>query len=90
MLFKICHHTRYDYSNPIRLNPQQLRFRPRENCIQQVIDYKIKITPQPLGMHDYLDLEGNWVCSSFELKWPLRILAGGRNVPAKVGMGSRP
>lgn len=61
MHFKIKHHTRYQYSKPVRLSPQQLRFRPRENCIQHVIDYKINITPTPLGVHDYLDLEGNWV-----------------------------
>ncbi len=61
LLFKIRHLTRYHYSNSVRLNPQQLRFRPRENCIQQLVDYQIHISPQPLGMHDFLDLEGNWV-----------------------------
>ncbi len=61
MHFKIQHRTSYQYSKPVRLNPQQLRFRPRENCIQQVVDYKMNITPAPLGVHDYLDLEGNWV-----------------------------
>lgn len=61
MYFKIRHHTRYDYSKQVRLSPQQLRFRPRENCIQEIVDYKIHISPQPVGMHDYLDLEGNWV-----------------------------
>lgn len=61
MIFRIQHHTRYQYSAPVQLNPQQLRFRPRENCIQRVVDYSIDITPRPAGIHDYLDLEGNWV-----------------------------
>ena len=43
------------------LSPQQLRFRPRDNYLQKVVDYRINITPQPLGIHDHLDLEGNWV-----------------------------
>lgn len=61
MYFKIRHHTQYQYSKPVILSPQQLRFHPRDNSVQQVIEYKIKITPAPLGSSDQLDLEGNWV-----------------------------
>ncbi len=61
MIFSIRHQTRYRYSNPVLLGPQQLRFRPRDSNAQRVINYQITLNPTPLGMSDQLDLEGNWV-----------------------------
>lgn len=61
MYLKIRHHTHYHYSQPVMLRPQQLRFHPRDSSVQQVVDYKIDITPAPIGFSDQLDLEGNWV-----------------------------
>jgi transglutaminase-like putative cysteine protease len=59
--FKIRHHTHYHYSQPVLLSPQKLRFHPRDNNAQRVVDYKLNITPAPLGINDHMDLEGNWV-----------------------------
>lgn len=61
MLFTIRHHTHYHYSQPVQLSPQRLRFYPRADGAQQVIDYQINITPIPQGYNDHLELEGNRV-----------------------------
>ncbi|WP_210395345.1 transglutaminase family protein [Motiliproteus sediminis] len=61
MLFNIQHHTRYDYSQPVRLSPQQLRFHPRGDGSQRVIAHHLCISPTPSGQNEYLDLEGNRV-----------------------------
>lgn len=61
MIFTIRHHTHYRYSHPVRLDPQQLRFHPRDDGAQRVIDHQLLITPAPQGRNDHLDLEGNRV-----------------------------
>ena len=61
MLFTIRHHTRYDYSNPVRLGPQALRFHPRDDGAQRVIEHRLDVTPVPCGVNAHIDLEGNRV-----------------------------
>ena len=61
MLFNIRHHTHYRYSHPVRFSPQRLRFHPRDDGAQRVIDHQLNITPTPLGCNEHLDLEGNRV-----------------------------
>ena len=61
MHFTIRHHTHYRYSQPVRLSPQRLRFNPRDDGAQRVIDHQLNITPMPLGRNEHLDLEGNRV-----------------------------
>ena len=61
MLFDIHHRTRYRYSSPVRLGPQLLRFRPRDDGAQRVLEYSINVNPAPAGQNDHLDLEGNRV-----------------------------
>jgi transglutaminase-like putative cysteine protease len=61
MHFRIRHHTHYSYSHPVRLSPQQLRFHPRDDGAQRVINNQLGITPTPLGRNEHLDLEGNRV-----------------------------
>ena len=61
MRFMIRHHTHYRYSHPVRLGPQQLRFHPRDDGAQRVIEYRLNITPAPHGRNDHLDLQGNRV-----------------------------
>jgi len=61
MQFIIRHQTKYHYSRPIQLAPQQLRFFPRGDGAQRVIEHQLTITPAPLGRNDHLDLEGNQV-----------------------------
>ena len=61
MRFTIQRHTHYRYSQPVRLSPQQLRFHPRDDGAQRVINHQLGITPTPLGRNEHLDLEGNRV-----------------------------
>lgn len=61
MLFTIRHHTRYSYSKPVRLGPQDLRFQPRDDGAQRVIEHRLDIGPEPHGVNEHIDLEGNRV-----------------------------
>jgi len=61
MLFTIRHHTCYHYSQPVRLSPQLLRFYPRTDGAQRVIQHQLNITPTPQGQNNHLELEGNQV-----------------------------
>jgi transglutaminase-like putative cysteine protease len=61
MFFTIRHHTHYRYSHPVQFNPQRLRFHPRDDGAQRVIDHQLKVSPTPLGRNDHIDLEGNRV-----------------------------
>jgi len=61
MRFTIRHHTVYRYSHPVRLGPQLLRFHPRDDGAQRVLDHQISITPTPIGRNDHLCMEGNRV-----------------------------
>jgi transglutaminase-like putative cysteine protease len=61
MHFNIWHHTVYRYSRPVQLGPQLLRFHPRDDGTQRVVDHQISISPAPTGRNDHLDLEGNQV-----------------------------
>lgn len=61
MLFTIRHHTHYRYSGPVHLGPQKLRLRPRDDGSQRIVEYRLDLTPEPAGVDDHLDLEGNRV-----------------------------
>ncbi|MEJ2298900.1 MAG: transglutaminase family protein [Woeseiaceae bacterium] len=61
MQFTIRHNTHYRYSRPVQFGPQKLRFHPRDDGAQRVIDHQLSITPTPAGRNDHLDLEGNRV-----------------------------
>lgn len=61
MLFNIQHRTRYHYSRPVRLSPHQLRFYPRDDGAQRVMNHQLTISPQPQGRNEHIDLEGNRV-----------------------------
>lgn len=61
MRFSIEHRTHYRYSQPVRLSPHQLRFYPRDDGAQRIIDYRLDISPVPQGRNEHIDLEGNRV-----------------------------
>lgn len=61
MKFTIQHKTHYSYSHPVKLGPQELRFYPRDDGSQRVINFQLGIDPAPLGRNEHLDLEGNRV-----------------------------
>lgn len=61
MHFTIEHYTQYRYSQPVLLSPHQLRFYPRDDGAQRIIDHRLEISPTPQGRNDHIDLEGNRV-----------------------------
>lgn len=61
MRFLIRHHTRYTYSHSIALGPQLLRFFPRNDSLQNVVNFQMDIEPAPVNFNEYIDLEGNRV-----------------------------
>jgi transglutaminase-like putative cysteine protease len=61
MQFIIRHSTHYRYSKPVLLGPQDLRFHPRDDGSQRVIEHRLDITPTPNGINEHIDLEGNRV-----------------------------
>lgn len=67
MLFTIRHHTRYRYFQPVTLSPHVLRFHPRDDGSQRIVQHQLNITPQPQGCNDHLDLEGNRVVQAWFL-----------------------
>ena len=59
MRYAIHHVTRYRYSNPVFLDPQTIRLRPREDTAQRLLDFRMVIDPEPAGRTHCLDPEGN-------------------------------
>lgn len=59
MLFLIQHHTHYKYKQPVILEPHFLRFRPREDPFQKLLRFRISISPEPAGISEHVDLDGN-------------------------------
>ena len=59
MLFHIKHTTRYSYSRTVFCEPFTVRLRPREDFSQRLLRYQFTVDPQPAGICDYVDVEGN-------------------------------
>ncbi|MEB3121299.1 MAG: transglutaminase family protein [Snowella sp.] len=59
MRYHIHHKTSYTYNQPVFLKPHLVRLRPRSNSWQTLDNFLIKITPQPVGISDINDLDGN-------------------------------
>jgi len=59
MLFHATHVTDYFYSGLVFLEPHIFRLRPRADGTQQVRRFQMKFDPQPAGVTECLDIEGN-------------------------------
>lgn len=59
MRYSIAHTTTYHYSAPVVLQSHILRLCPRSDSWQRLDDFQVKITPTPLQLSDYSDLDGN-------------------------------
>ena len=58
---EIVHTTRYEFSQPVFLEPHALRFQPRTDGGQTLIECQLELEPQPTGMSTGLDAAGNVV-----------------------------
>ena len=59
MLYKIVHITTYTYSRPVDLDPHIVRLRSRSCGFQSLRAFSLEVTPEPAGVSDVLDWEGN-------------------------------
>lgn len=57
--FDITHTTRFVYSSPVGLEPMTVRLRPRCDRAQHVIDFQMCVDPEPSGITEVADLDGN-------------------------------
>ncbi len=61
MDLEISHTSTYHFSQPVRLEPHVLRFEPRHDGTQQLLDFQLLIEPTPAGLSSSLDAAGNAV-----------------------------
>jgi transglutaminase-like putative cysteine protease len=61
MRFDIKHRTRYEFTQPVRLEPHLLRFQPRCAGAQYLQWFELSVDPLPSGQTDHVDAEGNSV-----------------------------
>ena len=61
MIFNVKHTTKYEYNAPVIYCHNIATLRPRESKGQQLLDYKIQITPQPAEISERIDFFGNYI-----------------------------
>jgi transglutaminase-like putative cysteine protease len=59
MRFEVTHLTRYTYERPVLLEPLFVRLRPRSDIFQRLVAFDLAVDPQPEGMGEMVDAEGN-------------------------------
>lgn len=59
MIFNVQHITKYEYNAPVSYGHNIAMLRPRESKGQELLDYKIQITPQPTEISERIDFFGN-------------------------------
>jgi transglutaminase-like putative cysteine protease len=60
-LLTIRHLTRYRYAKAVAFGEHRMMFRPRESFDQHVLDYSLKITPEPIDLRYIHDVFGNCI-----------------------------
>ncbi len=61
MLFEISHRTEFSYNRPVFLEPHTVRLRPRCDVWQNLLAHEMHVEPQPAGLTESIDLDGNSV-----------------------------
>ncbi len=59
MRIEIKHEIHYSYTEPVFLEPQVLRLRPRSDTSQRLISFELNLQPQPDGLSEITDLNDN-------------------------------
>jgi len=65
VIVRVHHVTQYHYDRPVFLEPQIIRLTPRSDPNQRLTDFRIEISPEPVGLSQYLDAEGNSVVKAW-------------------------
>ena len=74
MKYRVIHHTRYDYSQPVVLAHNEARLQPRATAVQTCTASEVVIDPPPQQRAEHDDVFGNRVLY-FALQEPHRQLA---------------
>ncbi|MCB0495686.1 MAG: transglutaminase family protein [Cyclobacteriaceae bacterium] len=61
MKCKIIHETEYTFTSDVFLEPHYLRFEPQKTPYQSIEEFKLEILPQPAGITNLTDEDGNLV-----------------------------
>ena len=61
MIFNVTHTTKYEYNAPVSYCHNIATLRPRESKGQELLDYKIQITPEPAEISERIDFFGNFI-----------------------------
>jgi len=59
MYYRVKHRTVYAYSAAVFLEPHVIRLRPRCDGTQRLMRFNLRVKPQPAGLTECSDLEGN-------------------------------
>jgi transglutaminase-like putative cysteine protease len=59
MKIRIIHHTEYEYTDNIFLEPHYLRLKPKSVSYLSLESFKIDISPDPTGISEFIDAENN-------------------------------
>lgn len=59
MRFEISHFTEYRYADPVKLSPQCLRLRPREDGTLRLLDFRLNLEPRPTQVSLQSEPDGN-------------------------------
>lgn len=65
MRIRIEHLTRFLYTGPVLCEPLTIRLRPREDHRQRLLRFQLVVDPEPAGLSDVLDHEGNAVARAW-------------------------
>lgn len=63
MIYSVSHQIKYRYSAPVFLEPHIVRLHPRNDPCQRVRSFSLTCIPEPVGCHNFLDIEGNHTIS---------------------------
>ncbi len=61
MIFNITHTTQYEYNAPVSYCHNIATLRPRISKGQELLDYKIDISPEPSELSERIDFFGNYI-----------------------------
>ncbi len=67
MRYQISHSSTYTYEQPAILDPHILRLRPRSDGFQTLEAHQLQVEPEPLGLTQMLDAEGNAIAKCWWL-----------------------
>ena len=61
MNFRILHRTTYRYTEPVRPGPHRVRLRPRADDSLRLLEYALRVSPEPSEFAEHADRDGNAV-----------------------------